>query len=456
MKNTLINRGLIVRLVLTVAALSFIIYLFNFSVNRNTNILLENVIKAEIKLEEKEKLLKENEVKLINKTEATTVSKLNVDKISTTVKIVTIKDIIGCNDRDYRASIVQIGDYWALKNYVRADFVHCHETITYTTHSDFTFLENVIPLLERWEAPLSIALYAPGSDFDSTLSSIMYLRNCNPQGFLVQQYATFHIFFDNKYFPLKSIPSKFEDIEKEYICPESEPFSTEYKQQNNLTFPINVLRNVARRSALTHFVFASDIELYPNVGLVDTFLDLIMRNPSLVESGDNNAFFLPVFEIQEDQKIPKTKYQLQKLFREKKAQFFHKKVCSMCHSVPKDIQWISTAETPEMTIYASTKRQFKYRHWEPFFIGTNNDPGYDERLTWEGKFNKMTQAYTMCLQDYNFLGLSNAFMVHKPGIKTIQEAIENRSQKKTIELVRNYILPQIDSLYGKRKNCRMF
>lgn len=91
MKNTLINRGLIVRLVLTVAALSFIIYLFNFSVNRNTNILLENVIKAEIKLEEKEKLLKENEVKLINKTEATTVSKLNVDKISTTVKIVTIK-----------------------------------------------------------------------------------------------------------------------------------------------------------------------------------------------------------------------------------------------------------------------------------------------------------------------------------------------------------------------------
>ena len=53
MKNTFMNRGLIVRLVLTVAALSFIIYLFNFSVNRNTNKILENVIKAEIKLEEK-------------------------------------------------------------------------------------------------------------------------------------------------------------------------------------------------------------------------------------------------------------------------------------------------------------------------------------------------------------------------------------------------------------------
>lgn len=47
-----------------------------------------------------------------------------------------------------------------------------------------------------------------------------------------------------------------------------------------------------------------------------------------------------------------------------------------------------------MTIYVSTKRQFKFRHWEPFFIGTNNDPGYDERLTWEGKFNKMTQVFS--------------------------------------------------------------
>ena len=62
----------------------------------------------------------------------------------------------------------------------------------------------------------------------------------------------------------------------------------------------------------------------------------------------------------------------------------------------------------------------------------------------------------MCLQDYNFLGLSNAFMIHKPGIKTIKEAVENRSQNNTVELVRNYILPEIDSLYGKRENCKMF
>ena len=62
----------------------------------------------------------------------------------------------------------------------------------------------------------------------------------------------------------------------------------------------------------------------------------------------------------------------------------------------------------------------------------------------------------MCLQDYNFLGLSNAFMIHKPEMNTIQEAIGNNSQTSTVELIKNHILPEIDLLYGKRENCDMF
>lgn len=69
-------------------------------------------------------------------------------------------------------------------------------------------------------------------------------------------------------------------------------------------------------------------------------------------------------------------------------------MCSQCHSVPNDSEWIEAPEGTEMNIYANTKRQFKFKHWEPFYIGTINDPGYDERLTWEGKFNKMTQVFS--------------------------------------------------------------
>ena len=38
------------------------------------------------------------------------------------------------------------------------------------------------------------------------------------------------------------------------------------------------------------------------------------------------------------------------------------------------------------------KRYKPHHHWEPFFIGTDAEPGYDERLTWEGRGDKMTQV----------------------------------------------------------------
>jgi beta-1,4-glucuronyltransferase 1 len=30
--------------------------------------------------------------------------------------------------------------------------------------------------------------------------------------------------------------------------------------------------------------------------------------------------------------------------------------------------------------------------WEPIFVGTKLDPPYDERLSWEGKSDKMPQV----------------------------------------------------------------
>lgn len=51
-----------------------------------------------------------------------------------------------------------------------------------------------------------------------------------------------------------------------------------YKSQKKLLYPVNVGRNIARDAAMTHFILASDIELYPNPGLVRKFLEMIARN----------------------------------------------------------------------------------------------------------------------------------------------------------------------------------
>lgn len=111
-----------------------------------------------------------------------------------------VREVTKCLDKPLIHKIQQRGDYWVLYNYVMADRRHkCHETITYTTHADYSFLDNLVPLLERWKGPVSISLHAPGSDFAATLDSIAYLRDCTSP--LVREFVTFHVYFSTKHVP---------------------------------------------------------------------------------------------------------------------------------------------------------------------------------------------------------------------------------------------------------------
>lgn len=168
--------------------------------------------------------------------------------------------------------------------------------------------------------------------------------------------------------------------------------TTMYKTRNNLTYPINVGRNVARESAQTHFIFASDIELYPTRNLVPKFLKMVATNEELFTDESPKVFVLPIYEIVSDQEVPDNKTQLQALFKAKKAFLFHGKICPPCHSVPRQIQWMRAKEGNTLKVFSQTKRIGKFEKWEAFYIGTNAEPLFDERLTWEGQSNKMTQV----------------------------------------------------------------
>lgn len=41
------------------------------------------------------------------------------------------------------------------------------------------------------------------------------------------------------------------------------------------------------------------------------------------------------------------------------------------------------------------KREHPFHRWEPIFIGTKQDPLYDEALSWEGFQDKMIQVSEM-------------------------------------------------------------
>ena len=61
----------------------------------------------------------------------------------------------------------------------------------------------------------------------------------------------------------------------------------------------------------------------------------------------------------------------------------------------------------------------------------------------------------MCIQDYEFHVLSNAFLIHRPGIKELTTSATNNSYViEQDELVKEKILPQLEKLYGTREGCQ--
>lgn len=121
----------------------------------------------------------------------------NANSLNTYQKVY---DVSECRDKPLEPSFKQRGEHWVLYNYVKAEKNYkCYESVTYSTQGDYSFLDNLITIVDRWRGPISIALYAPGDDFQASLDSIAYMRNCETP--MIKKYVTFHLFFDYRHLP---------------------------------------------------------------------------------------------------------------------------------------------------------------------------------------------------------------------------------------------------------------
>ncbi|XP_017108665.2 beta-1,4-glucuronyltransferase 1 isoform X1 [Drosophila bipectinata] len=375
-----------------------------------------------------------------------------------------IRRLVKCRNKHYKSTKEFYYNYWVLKNYIKAEHgpLSCYSNVTYTTHADYRYLDNLVPLLERWRSPLSLALYAPGDDFQPTLDSILWLRQCHPSSHLVRELTSVHFYFNVEHLPQVvpmakvalqrqlncSAPSPYENVKKEQL----------YRTQEKLDYPVNIGRNLARAASLTHFVLASDIELYPTPGLVPNFLNFFSRK--VVGRHVNiplspMVYVLRIFEVRANETMPKTKPELQKMLRSGGAVLFHENICAECHQGPKLEEWINEpVASQDLNVFNVGYRLEPHELWEPIFIGTVDDPPYDERLSWEGRRDKMTQAYAMCVLGYEFHILDNAFLVHKPGIKEAYLPIGRVIQShRTDSLISREIFRELRFMYGSRKGC---
>lgn len=314
--------------------------------------------------------------------------------------------------------------YIVLRNYVQSSINASAidpDSVTLSTQGTYEFLNHVENLCQRWDGPVSVAVYAPGDDFQLCLKLIYFMREC--RHVCVKKNVSWHIIYDLRsgpdpekvLFPDEMVnPSNYNcsmNYEKIYSQNKSV-----YRVKNKLPYPINVARNVARLSAKTKYLLASDIELYPSINIVKMFKKLLEkeRNNQVpnIDPKVPHVYVLPIFEVKANMKPPLTKKELTQMLKKSRkhflyskvdfifhtsifsisddAIFFHKLVCDVCQNFPDRIEWIDSLPEDTLNIFRATKRIS--RTWEPLYIGTNDEPLYEERLSWDGKRDKMSQV----------------------------------------------------------------
>jgi hypothetical protein len=98
-----------------------------------------------------------NHGELSNKTSLPTKNFEKMKRFQSESLLFTSRNFIKCKDKDDSMKIYQHGEFLLLRNFVKAsEQVRCYESITYSTHSDFTFLNNLVPLLERFYNTVSL------------------------------------------------------------------------------------------------------------------------------------------------------------------------------------------------------------------------------------------------------------------------------------------------------------
>lgn len=165
-----------------------------------------------------------------------------------------------------------------------------------------------------------------------------------------------------------------------------------FRMQRKLLYPVNVARNVARSSAQTHYVLPSDIELYPSTNLIPWFFEMLKLKQDHFSTTAREVYVLPIFEIKRGFHPPTNKSEIMQLLHKGDAIPFHYHICKECHIIPNYEQWLQLPVGASLQVFHKAKRKAPFNHWEPIYIGTKNDPPFDERLTWEGLRDKMTQV----------------------------------------------------------------
>ena len=95
------------------------------------------------------------------------------------------------------------GSWWVVENFLTPsnhEQIDCG-TVTYALYAEFDELYRLLPLLDRWRAPISLTLFCPRRDYKNCLESLNFMRNClafQSQMYFLRKYLFVHLLLEGE------------------------------------------------------------------------------------------------------------------------------------------------------------------------------------------------------------------------------------------------------------------
>lgn len=312
------------------------------------------------------------------------------------------------------------GQYRVYKNLIKSDFSTNQKPgadprshhLALATHTTINNLHHLNSLLERWKNPISVAIFANGEDVKFATAIVYALSLFCPQ---VQALVDFHLVCHS------GEMATFPDQDREHFvglqemgCPavfaKLESHRDKYKNYaigSNVSYPNNLLRNVARSGTDTAYILVIDIDMIPSANLHHQFVTMLMRR----EPAADEVLVLPAFEIRHIRKMPASKSELVQLYQVGEVRPFYDELCPRCQAPTNYSLWVNLASKSSGPLEVSYTINW-VDPWEPFYISARSVPLYDENFRQYG-FNRISQACELHIAGYRFSVVSNAFLLHK-------------------------------------------
>uniref|UniRef100_A0A7E4VKB2 N-acetyllactosaminide beta-1,3-N-acetylglucosaminyltransferase n=1 Tax=Panagrellus redivivus TaxID=6233 RepID=A0A7E4VKB2_PANRE len=309
-------------------------------------------------------------------------------------------------------------DHCVFYNFLRSTDTETtdHEPITLALHSTINYAEHVIKHAENWDDVLSYAIFL-FPRHDEALQALAMLHKCHDT---VNRKVSIHLVW-NRNFLIESCVS--DNIVKNIATiPESlgscddfdiESFVEKLKEVKVPfgSYPINVMRNEARRGAATKLHIIGDIETQYSPAFAVNVRPLAQQ---LLNGYLGKAVLVyRRFELDENEKFPTNLRRFSNLLADKKIVQFHVKHYRVGHFIPNLQHWLQYSLNNDEVTFDNVS--YISSEWEPQFIMRHDAPYHYEHVP-----TRMTDhqflCYELCRAGYSYLLMTHVYNIH-PGIK---------------------------------------